>query len=193
MSSDIVLGKLITTQQHRDAIHIAVFPAINGDTKILRPAQHVGLVIGSGDNVVACKFGEGVGIVDPFLQYGVSPRQKCFVMLYQNTVTSLRHEWTHPAFKADDSAEKVLASLQKLGNTESHAFMKQYADRVEMTPDELIEACKEANVDDDFCARLSFDTPDEVYTQKKELWRHFKILTGIEPADENRTFFSCSC
>ncbi len=86
------LGHLCDDGSARDAVHIAVAPVIA--TTVLEPGQHVGVVDG-----VASKLAEHIGIVDPYLTYPVLPGQRFWLFLYPNTVTSLRHVWTHPAFK----------------------------------------------------------------------------------------------
>lgn len=90
-----ILGQLITEdERRRDAIHIAVAPVTAAVA--LTPGQHVGLVghdteqVGPTDNCI--------GIVDPFLQQDVESGQRFWLFLYPNSVTSLRHYWTHPAF-----------------------------------------------------------------------------------------------
>ena len=92
MSEDISLGKLITTQRGRDAVHVAVIPVTAAQT--LMPGSHVGLWedgrVGDSENPV--------GIIDPFLKEAVRQGQRCWLFLYPGTITGLRHVWQHPAF-----------------------------------------------------------------------------------------------
>lgn len=88
------LGTILTTPQHRDAIHLAVEPVIAGES--LRPGEHI--IVRDG---VAFKTekGQGLGIVDPFLPNTfVVKDQKFWFVMYPRQVHSLRHVWTHPAF-----------------------------------------------------------------------------------------------
>ena len=91
-----VLGKLIEGVAFRDAIHIAVYPAIAGED--LEPGERVGFL---DDGLMYCHADDSknIGIVDPFLHQGVGEGYKFWLCLFPNTVTSLRHVWTHPAFK----------------------------------------------------------------------------------------------
>lgn len=92
------IGRLVSGDAGRDAVHVAVAP-VTAPCE-LQPGQHVdprGNPEGSG---VA-----PVGIVDPFLREPVRPGQRFWLFLYPNTVTSLRHEWTHPAFPTASAAE----------------------------------------------------------------------------------------
>lgn len=94
------VGKLITSDDaRRDAIHVAVAPVEAGES------------LDSGCRVVLDKQGKArlcarddpkaVGIVDPFLMTRVVLQgERFWLFLYPNSVTSLRHVWTHPAFKA---------------------------------------------------------------------------------------------
>lgn len=85
------IGELCKDDSRRDAIHFAVAPVV-ADTD-LRPGDHVGVADGR-----ASRDGAAVGIVDPFLKGVVRKGQRFWLFLYPNTVTSLRHVWTHPAF-----------------------------------------------------------------------------------------------
>lgn len=82
------IGKLCNPSQGRDAVHIAVAPVIARER--LKPGDHVDANGGWS--------GERVGIVDPFLTAPVERGQRFFLFLYPNTITGLRHVWTHPAF-----------------------------------------------------------------------------------------------
>lgn len=96
------LGRLIEDgDRRRDAIHIAVAPVAAAER--LAPGQHVGLVReGNLELVGPCDC--AIGIVDPFLTADVEPGQRFWLFLYPNTVTSLRHIWTHPTFTAAAAA-----------------------------------------------------------------------------------------
>lgn len=76
----------------RDAIHIAMAPVVAAER--LQPGQHIGLL----DDGRACASDKPIGIVDPFLVDAVLPGHRLWLFLYPGTVTSLRHDWTHPAF-----------------------------------------------------------------------------------------------
>lgn len=65
MSENLKLGSIITDEQQRDAIHIAVAPMLAAES--LRPGQHVS-VIGTEAWGTA---GEPVGVVDPYLKANV--------------------------------------------------------------------------------------------------------------------------
>jgi hypothetical protein len=88
-----ILGSLIDGDARRDAVHVAIAPVVAAET--LSPGQHVGL---TGDGRAGTSAAP-IGIVDPFLTEDVREGQRFWLCLYPNTVTSLRHVWTHPAFK----------------------------------------------------------------------------------------------
>jgi len=92
------IGKLVHEEGGRDAVHVAIAPT--SAPCELRPGQHVdSLGNPEGPGI------KPVGIVDPFLREPVQTGQRFWLFLYPNSVTSLRHEWTHPAFPTTSPAE----------------------------------------------------------------------------------------
>jgi hypothetical protein len=87
------LGELAADTARRDAVHVAVAPVVAGEN--LHPGHHVALKDGR-----AFAKGQTIGVVDPFLTADVQEGERFWLFLYPNTVTSLRHVWTHPAFVA---------------------------------------------------------------------------------------------
>lgn len=95
------LGKVIEegVDVRRDAIHTAVTPVVAGHD--MWPGDHVGLnaVTGEADERSdLCVNGRLIGIIDPFLLGKVKKGQRVWLVLYPNSITGLRHVWTHWAF-----------------------------------------------------------------------------------------------
>lgn len=88
------LGTKPEKGQYRDAVHVAVVPVIAGER--LAPGLHVGFMKDGRMGVVV----EPVGIVDPFLKDPVEEGDIFWLCLYMGSITSLRHVWSHKAFKA---------------------------------------------------------------------------------------------
>ena len=95
MSETVLIGKLANKNSRRDAVHVAIAPCIALER--MKPGQRVCLN-DDQHSISACSVGEGVGIVDPYLTEDVHPGEVCYVFLYPNTITGLRHLWHHPAF-----------------------------------------------------------------------------------------------
>lgn len=173
MHADLGLGNLITTKQQRDAIHIAVAPVVAAER--LKPGQHVGLFDGK-----ASLEGEPCGIVDPFLVIDVRRGETFWLFLYPNTVTGLRHDWTHPAFRSTQP------------NTEaSEAWLREFAAKAGRDYEALLEIGQEVaatqrgvHVGDD-------DDSDLFNEHKQELLRHLSIVLGLPMPDD--VYFSCAC
>lgn len=101
----IPLGKLAKPDAGRDAVHIACAPTV-------APCD-----LKTGDLVDAAgnpaDWDDAVGIVDPFLRSQVVNKgERFYVCLFPNTVTGLRHEWTHPAYP-DVPAPEVRETIAK--------------------------------------------------------------------------------
>ncbi len=123
-----------------------------------------------------------IGIVDPFLKGPVAAGERFWLVIYPRTITSLRHVWAHPAF--DDLPD---ASRQ----TESEQWMADYADQIDVTVNNILEAADDwVNHGDYFMQGGKF----EGVTLPEEFWGHYESIRGRE-VDENdkECFFSCSC
>ena len=185
MKNTIILGSVIEDKQSRDAIHMAVAPVI-ADTKLF-PGQPIGFVDAEKNTVGATN--RSIGIVDPFLEGAVFPGQTFWMLIYQNTITGLRHEWTHPAF---DGAEEV-----KEQDVDSEQWLKDFAEKAGLAYSKLAEIITEYVEEDETwvehgsqCAQDAFEEVDE-----GEFWKHIENVTGMKkPEDPGWSVpFSCSC
>jgi hypothetical protein len=91
------IGEFLIGNEGRDAIHIAIAPVVAGED--LESGRDIEFSEEGNPVVVSAFIGEGIGIVDPYLPRNVKKGERFYMFLYPNTVTSLRHVWTHPAFK----------------------------------------------------------------------------------------------
>lgn len=177
MSGDIGIGTILGGGAEKDAIHIAVAPMIAAH--LLSPGQHVGLM----DSVRAGKSEHPVGIVDPFLKEAVHPGERFYLFMYPGSITSLRHEWIHPAF--------VGAALTP--ESASHRWIEELATELDQTPSRLMEAAQIWISTQDYTYDNA-ETYKKVNPAKWELfWAHYEIVTGTVVADKKATFFTCSC
>lgn len=88
------LGKLCDNTARRDCVHIAVAPVMAAEE--MNPGDRIGIDPVSGQ---ATFNSEPVGIVDPYLTKTVQTGQWFWLCLLPGTVTSIRHQWQHPAFR----------------------------------------------------------------------------------------------
>jgi len=99
------LGELILDgDRRRDAIHLAVVPVTASVP--LNPGDHVGFATEDRREIVGPS-DEPLGIVDPFLTQAVKPGDRFWLYLYPNTITGMRHIWSHPAFRARPISKEV--------------------------------------------------------------------------------------
>lgn len=185
------LGKLITDDQERDAVHIAIYPSIAGMK--LYPSQSVYIL----DEKAVHGTVNPIGIVDPFLKEPVYIDQKFWIFLYPNTITSLRHDWTHPSFKREDSLIEVPIE----GREKSEEWMRNLADQYARYgyddrrddpykwlmdgADRIVEGVESYIV-------FNVDCHGDIDPQ--EFWRHYQIIRGkFVTLDVREDIFSCSC
>lgn len=178
------VGILLTGSIGRDAIHIAIAPVVSADA-MLMPGQRIKLLAGTADQVVASSAKESLGIVDPFLTAPVTQGQRFYVWMHPNTITSLRHEWTHPVF--DDLPAAAVSKKDS-----SEAWLRQFCASADCPDYETVIA---AALDvDDYDEYIHFSGQDAHGEIPPEFWDHIEIVTGKTIPQQRRVSgFSCSC
>ncbi len=191
--ADLPLGQIIDDQQKRDAIHIAVAPVIA--TERLRPGQHIGFV-GKDNERVGGVGDKNIGIVDPFLKDFVLPEQRFWMFLYPQTITSLRHDWTHPAFSKED------ARKQSVDKSASELWLRKFCassdcpdyDTVMKAIQGQFETFGEPNyyggsINNEYLYFGGLDAHGDI---PDEFWEHAEIVLGVKLQVKPK-YFSCSC
>jgi hypothetical protein len=179
------LGNLITDDQHRDAVHIAVAPVIAGME--LHPGEHIGFV---GNAYTVGTNTAHIGIVDPFLSGPVYKGNKFYMFLYPNTITSLRHEWSHPDFEKEDALAEVEPTYLTLkGSPAEEKWVTEYAERIGSNYSELMAGAADYQENGHYLSKG--DVFDGEYISE-EFWEKFEVITRTTISDRG-SFLSCSC
>lgn len=185
------LGHLITNDQPRDAIHIAVAPVIAGED--LRPGQRIGFADEGDSFTVVSTSRKVIGIVDPFLfEKAVYKGKRFYMLLLPNTITNLRHDWTHPAFEEEDRLSQLEPTLYRLkGAVEEEKWVTEFANSIGSTYGELMQAAEDYIVTGNYLVRGS---TFEGASIPDEFWNKYEIIKRKKVDETDRgTFLSCSC
>lgn len=191
--NDPSIGKLIEGAADRDAIHVAIHPAIcknqvrPGTSVAIEKVDRQGLAV-----VYPSIFGDRVGIVDPFLTETVPADTPFWLFLLPKTVTSLRHHWTHPEFPDP----KPDAADPRDAPSESEAWLRDFADNANMSYKQLLESADEYVSTGDFFRQYGGqEAQNWMEGREREFWMHYQILTGRRVPEEmtSHNYFSCSC
>lgn len=179
MSDNLKLGEVIRGEQHRDAIHIAVAPVVAA--MHLEAGDRIGLDSEGKASVNATK----IGIVDPFLNQPVEPGEQFWMFLNPNTVTGMRHHWSHPQFPM------VSQSALDLERQASIEWLTGAAVQLGVSYDTLISDYSDLVTGD--YINNGEHIRDIWYGLSEEFWKHRKIVTGVDVDENNRGGFTCSC
>jgi len=177
------LGQLITGTIERDAVHIAVAPVVAAH--VLIPGEAIGFL--ANDQETVGRDVEPIGIVDPFLKASVRTGQRFWMFLYPNTITSLNHVWSHPAFSNEPKVDAKAASERWMRDwAVKHMGCDYYGDGEKRSPElayaDAIEAGHSHRVGPYEDARDHIDS---------EWWSHWETITGQH--GDREEYFSCAC
>lgn len=187
------LGRLITGPAERDAVHIAVVPAMAGIH--MTPGTHVGVC--AGEPMIAAPSGkyisDYVGIVDPFLKENLKKGDMFYIYLYPGTVISLRHHYRHPVLDAEEIRQETMESLKHPAVERMKAWAKQfgttYGETMRNTRFFLLTG-KEITLD----GIASLNVSTEEYPDGGTFWGDYETITNQKVPDEKKKdFFSCEC
>lgn len=176
------LGELITTDKGRDAVHIAIAPVTVAEK--LFPGQRVVFADDCCERVKGAPANAWIGIVDPFLTAPVFPGQRFWLWMRPGSITSLRHEWTHPAFAAQSNSDT---------KESSERWIRNLAEEHNVTYRQIMEHAAMQASGDEF-PYLIGGSEMEGSSTPQEFWDHYETVTGQKVPDARReNFFSCSC
>lgn len=177
------LGTIIDEKAGRDAIHLAVEPAVAGMT--LRPGEDIGFL----DDGTAGIVDKPLGIVDPFLKAAVKKGQRFWFIVYPRQITSLRHVWVHPDFSP------VAGQADTPNKATSEKWLRDFVDQSDCPKyEEVIAlAMKHARdggeYDNEYILVHGSDAHGQI---PSEFWDHLEVVTGVK-AKYRANYFSCSC
>lgn len=182
------LGKLITDEQFRDAVHIAVAPVTAGME--MHPGEHIGFI---GDAyTVGTNASKLLGIVDPFLEGHVEEGERFYMFLYPNTITSLRHEWTHPVFEEEEALAGMEPTFFRLkGAVAEEKWITDFAENMGSNFHEIMAAADDYLESGEYLCRGG---DFEGYSIPDEFWDKYEVIKRQKVSEGDRgTFLSCSC
>lgn len=196
------LGTIIDDTAKRDAIHLAVVPAIAGAN--LKPGMHVEIKDGVAYKADVYK---GVGIVDPFLRNQINKGERFWLILYPRTITSLRHVWSHPDFLDEETTQtdsEVPAAILTIRKQESEKWLRRFCDSSNCPSyDTVMELIDKGHLEGTASGYydvggtyehdyLHFNGTDASGEIPPEFWIHAEIVLGRK-LPYHPTYFSCSC
>lgn len=178
MSSEVTkLGVLLDATAQRDAVHVAVAPVVAGEK--LYPGDHVAM-FPEGHAIRPTEVRKAIGIVDPFLPFAVLKDERFWLFLYPQTITSLRHQWAHPAFGNVSSSpvgSDVDRSTEWLHNFLAGADCPGYDEVMKLIESggKIGAGYNRSEIDDEYMFFGGQDAHGEI---PDEFWHHVEVVTG---------------
>jgi hypothetical protein len=187
MKNEPDIGNIIKGEAFRDAIHVAVAPVVVGDDRI-SPGEHVGFL---PDGRVGRKSSNLIGVIDPFItsKY-LFEDSKCYLFLYPKSISSLRHEWTHPAFEEADTA-----AANKPDKKASEQWLREYA--IKVMDRDYCDDPFDTLITDIRMRSLTYRGRDchgyHDLIEPELLFHHASVYLGESVTKEQFEYFSCTC
>lgn len=192
--SDINLGQTPSELAQRDAIHVAVVPCVAAHE--LRPADRVGLYRNLACTEAQVSDITIIGVVDPYLTRNIRQGERFWLFLLPNTVTGMRHHWSHPLFP--DPIGRVCCTRE-----ESEQWLRNFVERSDFPSFEtMIAIATEQPIrsvdpeyygtyinNGDYIVIYGRDAGGEI---PDEFWDHIENYTGYRNPNRAK-YFSCSC
>lgn len=183
---DTKVGTLIDATAQRDAIHMAIAPII-ADADYA-PGTHVGFM---DDGRVGIGAEKKLGIIDPFLKRVVRENERCYIFLYPQTVTGMRHHWEHPAFEGRELTHTPTEIAA------SKLWLEEYVRRVCPYDNDMIDSgyvsfIRRAEEGEIFYHGTDCHGPGDV-EDAWDLYHHLSIVLGRKIDQGSISVFSCSC
>lgn len=190
------LGTIIGPSEKRDAIHLAVIPAI-ASTR-MKPGTHVALhddMAYPADPDRSWISKDLVGIVDPFLAEPVEEQQRFWLIIYPRVINSLRHVWTHPRIRDEIINERVPYDAEA-----SEKWLRDFCQTGAgpRSYDDLMIAVRGGTIhsgygpcqnDGEYLTIMGSDAHGEI---PAGFWDHVEAVTGLKNLPR-ASYFSCSC
>jgi hypothetical protein len=183
------LGEVIDETQKRDAIHLAVEPVTAGQR--LAPGQHVKF---NAEGEAVAAFGDGIGIVDPFLRVLVEVGQNFWLVVYPRQISSLRHVWEHPSFPPSGETQVTLTETPEItAKFAAEQWIRTWLKTTDISQFEFEEVMEALETGRGGSYPELVYRDGELYSYGTDAYgnipQEFWDMAGIYRAD----YFSCSC
>jgi hypothetical protein len=201
----LTIGHKHYTDMGRDAVHIAVLSVVAAPGQTIKAGDGVYLKGGYAYKTEnRLDETRAIGIADPFLHDTIYGKQRFWLFLKPGSITSLRHNWTHPQESEMTNPDPLPGVYGSPEHAE--AWIRQWCDSADTAGFDFIMAAlkakngdyldaeKEVYISKDDTEYWTFIGTDSHAEVPEEFWYHAGILLGrtFEPK-ERTAYFSCSC